>query len=577
MKTDASVSSNKTPATENTELLKSASASTISDSTEHAQSPIHSSAYTKKSTGAAVDTEPMTIKVPISRTTEPLKSTSASTSSHTIDQSVATDGSQSSHITKPHAQRQTYVSANGEKYKSTVAATDPKMPKMPESTQTNPTKFTSASMTSNDEEKSLSADVSQSSHHDKHAQSQSCVSANAKKSTSTAAADEQMVVTKSTSAQNTLKSEIFIYKGKHLSIVEDDAEMNNMLKEMKRDYRCSLCSMSTITYRKVLEKHVKGVHFNHYVQYKCRKSLLCKLNCTSENPGGGHYHCPHCNKLYLKKHNLKCHIESLRKSEIKKTSSLVQISSKKTEACKVCNKQYQPKHMKKHMRTHDKKPKGRINEESHHDGVLISRESGLYMIAKSIRGNQYPLHVKKRVADMHQTLECEDPYCRAGYGMAARSNHVTKSCPHIQSTQFIADTENTKNLHEQYLHDLISQRRISKERFDEMKTRNNEARASHQPAVAVFFPNGEDGRTFYLSVYTGVKESYCRLQRTIISVDTVQDRWTCGCERHKLKRGCGHKSLAKWFLYEHYPDKLKTVNEAEVNDGANGGVIDMTL
>ena len=94
------------------------------------------------------------------------------------------------------------------------------------------------------------------SHHDKRAQSQSRVSANAKKSTSIAAANEQMVGTKSTSAENTLKSKIFIYEGKHLSIVEDDAKMNHMLKEMKWDYRCTLCSKSTITYRNTLEKHL---------------------------------------------------------------------------------------------------------------------------------------------------------------------------------------------------------------------------------------------------------------------------------------------------------------------------------
>ena len=87
-----------------------------------------------------------------------------------------------------------------------------------------------------------------------------------------------------------------------------------------------------------------------------------------------------------------------------------------------------------------------INKDQHHDGMLIDRENGIYMISKSIRGNQYPLHVQKRVSDVKQTLECEDQFCCDGLGMAARSKHATKTCPHLQSTAFISDADNTKYL-----------------------------------------------------------------------------------------------------------------------------------
>ena len=572
----------KMSASTNTNPMKSTSANMTtrydqdkSLSADRSKSSQHDKLAQSQIHAAAVD--PRTKKIPTSTKTKPVKSTSTHLTNDSIEQSVAVDGSQSSNDSKPQAHRQTHVLGNEKKKsKSAASAIELNTNKISASNKTKPTKSTSAIMINNDDDRSASADSSKLSHHGKHTQCQTPASANAKSHTSAVVANEHKTGTTSMFTNNMKpKTSNGTHVGEHISIVAGDDEKEDMLKEMLRKHSCSLCSQPTNSFKSKLSKHVESVHFNHYVLYNDKKSLLCKLDCTG-NRGETHYHCSHCSTLYVKRYNLECHLETLRNSETKKTSSLVHISDKKKEACKVCNKQLQSKHMKKHMRTHNKKPTSHINEESHHDGILISRESGLYMISKSIRGNQYPLHVMKKVADMHQTLECEDTYCRAGYGMAARSKQVTKSCPHLQSTQFIVDTENTKNLHEPSLYELVRQKRISKERMNEMITKNAEAKASHQPAVAVFFPNGEDGRTFYLSVYTGVKESYCRLQRTIISVDTVQDRWTCGCERHKLKRGCGHKSLAKWFLYEHYPNKLKTLPQAGVTDGVSD-VIDMTL
>ena len=46
------------------------------------------------------------------------------------------------------------------------------------------------------------------------------------------------------------------------------------------------------------------------------------------------------------------------------------------------------------------------------------------------------------------------------------------------------------------------------------------------------------------------------LGRSIISVDTKSDHWTCACEKHKLRKGCAHKALAKCFLAEYCLHKL---------------------
>ena len=87
------------------------------------------------------------------------------------------------------------------------------------------------------------------------------------------------------------------------------------------------------------------------------------------------------------------------------------------------------KNMERHiMRMHNKLSK--INYKRYHDSVLVDKESHIYMISKSIQGNQYPLYIQKRVSDVDQKLMCEDQFCQDGIGMAARSKHATKSCPH---------------------------------------------------------------------------------------------------------------------------------------------------
>ena len=48
-----------------------------------------------------------------------------------------------------------------------------------------------------------------------------------------------------------------------------------------------------------------------------------------------------------------------------------------------------------------------------------------------------------------------------------------------------------------------------------MTSKNNEAKACNAVAVGFYFPTGEEGQTYYLSVYTGTRESYSPLGRTI--------------------------------------------------------------
>ena len=107
--------------------------------------------------------------------------------------------------------------------------------------------------------------------------------------------------------------------------------------------------------------------------------------------------------------------------------------------------------------------------------------------------------------------------CMDGCKMAARSKKATKSCCHVQSTNFINVASKKQILHEEVLvlFDLVSKKRIDRNRMDDLTSTNNEAKASNEVAVGSYFPTEEDRQTYYLSVYTGTRESYSPLGRTI--------------------------------------------------------------
>ena len=72
-------------------------------------------------------------------------------------------------------------------------------------------------------------------------------------------------------------------------------------------------------------------------------------------------------------------------------------------------------------------------------------------------------------------------------------------------------------MHEEVLvlFDLVSKKRIDHNSMDDVTSKNNEAKACNAVAVGSYFPTGEEGQTYYLSVYTGTRESYSPPGRTI--------------------------------------------------------------
>ena len=338
-----------------------------------------------------------------------------------------------------------------------------------------------------------------------------------------------------------------------------DATGDEIIKQSVAQRKCMLCTHAREVSKQKLTNHIKNVHLKHFVDFEGKKAFACKLSCLGES--ATHYHCPHCVKIFKKRYLCVAHIHTLQIKLAKHMEKSKKLHKSKKIQCSECDTWHEPRHMKQHMRRKHVNLQSIISASRHHNGILIDEENGIYMISKSLKGNPYPLHVQKKVSAGDQSFRCESKVCMDGCKMAARSKMATKSCCHLQSSNFINITSKKEILHEDVLFKLVSMKRIDQKRINDLSEKNNEAKASNEVAVAIYSPTGEEGHMYYLSVYTGVREFFSPMGRTIISVNTKRDKWTCACEKHKLRKGCTHKAMAKWFLAEYHPDRLFTYSE----------------
>ena len=207
-----------------------------------------------------------------------------------------------------------------------------------------------------------------------------------------------------------------------------------------------------------------------------------------------------------------------------------------------------------------------MNAQNFHNGICFDKANGLYMVSKGIKGNRYPWHVQSKTSDLEQIIRCESIICSTAMAVASRSSDATGKCPHVISTQFLP-SKDIEILDEKYLDDLVlKKKRINAGAKNEIMFMREKACSKGQVPVASWFPEGQNSVEFYLSVYTGKTESYCRLERVIILVNSKKDRMTCGCQWHQLRKGCVHKNLAKWYLNQYHSSRITTKVESEKID-----------
>ena len=332
-------------------------------------------------------------------------------------------------------------------------------------------------------------------------------------------------------------------------------------------FGCDLCAEPVIRSRGKQVDHIKSKHLNGF-KYKEGTDdekiiIYCKKGCQRD----GHYHCFVCNKPErkdrLKEHLDKCTGEKKKEaSDNNKEKETTKVKSPKCQkvdvaakevpraVCSVCNKDMQKKHLKAHMLLKHSLFKNPIGHTRFHDGVCLNMGQGLYMVNSVLKGGtEYPIHIQKVVNGSVPRLFCESKHCRAMSVVVNMSGHSSYECPHLQSVQYLTSPASVVPLGSNTLDWLISLQRIDEEKKLTCTDLKYKAESLQNTFVGAWIQE----KFIFISVWVEQKHSYAKLGRVIVSFDRATYDLICWCT-HSSKRGCIHKTIAKWYLATVCPD-----------------------
>ncbi|XP_035665559.1 uncharacterized protein LOC118408808 isoform X2 [Branchiostoma floridae] len=221
--------------------------------------------------------------------------------------------------------------------------------------------------------------------------------------------------------------------------------------------------------------------------------------------------------------------------------------------CGVCKKTMQKKNLKRHIRDiHASSSKPNISQDRHHAGISVDPQSGLYMVSKSIRGRTYPLHVRLQMTGPNQHIKCEQEDCKDIGDAFSRGGDVSWQCSHILSVRYAEATPPVVKLEEADL----QRTDMTEERKADCRALKVKADCANAPLVVPWKAAAAD-EVLFLSIYDGEHHHWAKLGRAVVMLQGHTINCTC-C---KMKRGCVHKGIVKWWHAKYHPAEVSSSTE----------------
>ncbi|XP_069191273.1 uncharacterized protein [Procambarus clarkii] len=310
-------------------------------------------------------------------------------------------------------------------------------------------------------------------------------------------------------------------------------------------YHCPICPSSIFqptTRVQVMQhlqnhfygKHHGNVHAKGYMITKCQQDCFQNRNMKRV----GHYHCPHCEKMFSRADSIRIHIEKCNASGNDK-------SLKKTSVkCPECQKLYAKNYLKEHIRQIHRPRDASLTAQKHLYAVSIDGR-GIYAVSKTFKGPQHPIHVK-RVPGSHHPGYCEVGGCNDIFQTQRRNGNDFYECDHLMATYFcVAGVICDMSLEK--LANMLSDGYISSTNHNMCKASYEEALKNSQIFVVSIPQRARMSKRYqFWSVYTGTKLWWCKFQRTIVTLDCNTSAIWCRCKH----RSCWHRSVVRWWLYQ---------------------------
>lgn len=318
-------------------------------------------------------------------------------------------------------------------------------------------------------------------------------------------------------------------------------------------------------------------------------ALLCK--CETGKSTTRHWHCVHCyrpihNRQLAQSHMQKCSADNALKTEkgvgshsstkpcmndesaeptntcdpssrenfdeSREHTRRSQRSIRPTVQCPECGLSMKKKNLNVHIhRKH-------CDDEARSDlkGYCVDPLNGVFAVCKQPTGPDSYIHVKKKIkadGDGHFTTQllCENLICREAMSVASRSGLAIMDCEHTQAALSAKVFQPPPALKETKLEELLPNNANIRAAAAKL---NEDALNANVSAVYPLFEDIEAKKYISFSVYIGSRPtSYSLSSRTITKYDLNEKTWICKCCK---RRGCPHKLLTKWFVYETNPSLL---------------------
>ncbi|XP_077862074.1 uncharacterized protein LOC144343260, partial [Saccoglossus kowalevskii] len=237
-------------------------------------------------------------------------------------------------------------------------------------------------------------------------------------------------------------------------------------------------------------------------------------------------------------------------------------------ACSQCSM----KMLKKNIKRHEQEIHGTTSHTVPSLKSYTVDEDNTLFAVRSGQPCALPVHVEKRILLPSPRMFCENDTCIQATTVAIHSSLPSFECQHLLSVHSAQPFSKQPSLDLESLDELVNKYHVfSVARKEDALSLKTKAESNGSTPVYPLFDNACSDRQLYFSVYTGETHFYSRLCRVIVSYDTKKHTWRCKCCK---KRGCNHKTIARWFCYQAFPDKMQfgiledddNVDEADYQD-----------
>ena len=366
----------------------------------------------------------------------------------------------------------------------------------------------------------------------------------------------------------TLKSETvndvsnFIY---HCTKVCDEIKSKHV--------HCKYCSFKHVDFWNI-KRHVLQCHINRAVQFNGKLFYPCKLKHMELGiTERYHFHCPICKTtisntqpffLLMQRHLLTTDDREAnsnksragdRNSEEEQSCNQKTCSTKVDEAkttknpflskCSICQKSMHPKSMpRRYRRVHFK--------EMVPSCARVNEQQEIFFLQKRMSGGiLYRSHVKNMCNGNCFHSECEDDACTDYMKVAKLSGIPSVECIYLQQcnegyTIALKQTlslDSLKDFSEDRQLKLLSDSTISPCGALHKKRQKRNSQIFWLPCMTA------KSLFIHFSVLDDGVHYYAKLGRVTVTADMLHEYLDCSCCARR--RGCVHKAICKWYLYEN--------------------------